>query len=127
MTSIKRKTAKTATAKTVSRAAANHKAANTRVSRKPGKRTRRPGNNDNHNAGKAGVMSTAGGRQSKQAAILGLLRRPEGASIEDLTSATGWQVHSVRAALTGLRKKGHEIVRTKDDTDVTRYRIAGEA
>lgn len=127
MTSTKRKTAKTATAKTVSRAAANHKAANTRVAANLQSEHVGPAPNDKHNAGKAGVMSTAGGRQTKQAAILGLLRRPEGASIEDLTSATGWQVHSVRAALTGLRKKGHEIVRTKDDTDVTRYRIAGEA
>src|ERR1700730_15897112 len=39
-------------------------------------------------------------RQSKKAAILGLLERPDGAAISDLTAATGWQVHSVRAALT---------------------------
>jgi len=29
----------------------------------------------------------------------------------------------VRAALTGLRKKGREVVRTKDDQGVTRYFI----
>ncbi len=67
----------------------------------------------------------ASGHQTKQALILSLLKRRDGASIGELTRATGWQVHSVRAALTGLRKKGHEVVRTKDDAGVTRYRIAG--
>jgi hypothetical protein len=62
-------------------------------------------------------------RQSKKAAILGLLERPDGAAISDLTAATGWQVHSVRAALTGLRKDGKELIREKDDAGVTRYRL----
>jgi hypothetical protein len=31
------------------------------------------------------------------------------AALGDLTAATGWQVHSVRAALTGLRKEGKEL------------------
>ena len=62
-------------------------------------------------------------RQSKKAAILGLLERPDGAAISDLTAATGWQVHSVRAALTGLRKDGKELVREKDNAGVTRYRL----
>ena len=62
-------------------------------------------------------------RQSKKAAILGLLERPDGAAISDLTAATGWQMHSVRAALTGLRKDGKELIRAKDDAGVTRYRL----
>jgi hypothetical protein len=62
-------------------------------------------------------------RQSKKATILGLLERPDGAAISDLTAATGWQVHSVRAALTGLRKDGKELIRAKDDAGVTRYRL----
>ncbi len=64
----------------------------------------------------------AGARQTKQAAILNLLRRAKGASIDDLTSATGWQAHSVRAALTGLRKRGHEIERSVE-SGASRYRI----
>jgi hypothetical protein len=32
-------------------------------------------------------------------------------------------VHSVRAALTGLRKDGKELIRAKDDAGVTRYRL----
>ena len=65
-------------------------------------------------------------RRTKSDTILDLVQRPTGASISELTKATGWQPHSVRAALTGLRKKGREVVRTKDDQSVTRYCIAVE-
>ncbi|MFN4324204.1 MAG: DUF3489 domain-containing protein [Aeromonas media] len=41
------------------------------------------------------------------------MQRPEGATLAELVEATGWQQHTVRAALTGLRKKGHEVVRSK--------------
>jgi hypothetical protein len=63
-------------------------------------------------------------RPSKKAAILGLLQRPNGAAISDLTEATGWQVHSVRAALTGLRKEGKDLVRSRDTAGITHYRLA---
>lgn len=52
-----------------------------------------------------------------------LLRRPKGATIPQLQKSTGWQAHSVRAALTGLRKKGHDIQRRSDEKGVTIYRI----
>ena len=57
--------------------------------------------------------------------ILKQLRRPNGASIIQLQKSVGWQPHSVRAALTGLRKKGHAIERGRDAKGVTRYSIAG--
>jgi hypothetical protein len=63
-------------------------------------------------------------RPSKKAAIVALLERPNGAVIGDLINATGWQQHSVRAALTGLRKEGKELVRSKDAGGVTHYRLA---
>ena len=66
-------------------------------------------------------------RPSKKASILALLARPQGAAISDLTEATGWQVHSVRAALTGLRKEGKELLRIKDQGGVTHYRLAAAA
>jgi predicted ArsR family transcriptional regulator len=69
-------------------------------------------------------VEAADARRTKANTILELLQRPTGASIAELTKATGWQSHSVRAALTGLRKKGREVVRTKDDQGVTRYCIA---
>src|SRR5207249_12221867 len=58
--------------------------------------------------------SAAPVRPSKKAAIVALLERPNGAAIGDLIEATGWQTHSVRAALTGLRKEGQELVRDND-------------
>ena len=67
--------------------------------------------------------SRKGTRQPKRDTVVKLLGRPKGASVADLQKATGWQPHSIRAALTGLRKRGYEIVREKDDFAVTRYRI----
>ncbi len=55
--------------------------------------------------------------------LAALLARREGASIADLTSATGWQPHSVRGALAGsLRRRGLVITSEKID-GVRRYRI----
>jgi len=59
---------------------------------------------------------------SKAAEVLALLQRPEGPSLAELVGATGWLPHTTRAALTGLRKKGHAITRDKVD-GVTRYAI----
>jgi hypothetical protein len=46
---------------------------------------------------------------SKIGAVLHLLGREEGATATDLCEASGWLPHTMRAALTGLRKKGHAI------------------
>lgn len=62
-------------------------------------------------------------KQSKIDDVVTLLARPEGASLGEISALTGWQPHSARAALTGLRKKGHQIERTKRD-DLNFYRIA---
>jgi hypothetical protein len=63
-------------------------------------------------------------RVSKTEQVLTLLRRQEGATSAELMAATGWLAHTVRAALTGLRKKGHVVDRVKRGT-ATCYRIAG--
>jgi hypothetical protein len=43
---------------------------------------------------------------SKQAQVIALLKAPTGATIDQLTSATGWQPHTVRGAISGsLRKR----------------------
>lgn len=62
---------------------------------------------------------------SKIEAVLTLLRRPAGATSAELVEATGWLLHTLRAALTGLRKKGHVIERARDG-DVTSYRFVAE-
>ena len=43
---------------------------------------------------------------TKQATVLALLRRPEGASGPQMIEATGWAPHTVRGFLAGLAKKG---------------------
>ena len=60
---------------------------------------------------------------SKTTQVLDLLRRPTGATLAELVAVTGWLPHTTRAALTGLRKKGHAIARGKRG-DVTCYTIA---
>ncbi len=65
-------------------------------------------------------------RATKAGAVLSLLQRDGGATLADLIAATGWLPHTTRAALTGLRHKGHQIERFKHD-GVTTYRIAGAA
>ena len=42
---------------------------------------------------------------TKQAALIAMLQRPEGATIGEVVEATGWQPHTVRGALAGALKK----------------------
>jgi len=66
-------------------------------------------------------------KDSKPAIIQKLLQRPKGASLAQLRTATEWQPHSLRAALTHLRKRGHAVERLPAAKDgATRYRIAAE-
>lgn len=67
-------------------------------------------------------------KQTKIDKVQHLLRRPSGASLEALCKTTGWQPHSVRAALSGLRKKGVMIERRdsdKPDGSTTYHLTAG--
>ncbi len=59
---------------------------------------------------------------SKIQTVVVLLKRDGGASLTELTEATRWLPHTTRAALTGLRKKGHEVGRVRVD-GTTRYVI----
>ena len=64
-------------------------------------------------------------RATKQSACLRLLARSDGATIEDLQSATGWQTHSIRGFLAGTVKKklGLTLVSSKAEGDLRRYRV----
>ena len=66
---------------------------------------------------------------SKQQVCLELLRRPEGACVEELQAATGWQAHSVRGFLSGTVKKKLGLTLSSDRTGdgPRRYRIGPEA
>lgn len=61
--------------------------------------------------------------ESKTSLVLSLLQRPEGASIDQLVVATGWLPHTTRAALTGLKKKGHAVTSDKVEGRGRVYRV----
>ena len=42
---------------------------------------------------------------TKQALMIELLKRPEGATVEQIAAATGWQHHTIRGAISGALKK----------------------
>src|SRR5258707_2359777 len=44
-------------------------------------------------------------RRSKQDAVIAMLRRPEGPTVDEVASATGWQRHTVRRVFSGTLKK----------------------
>lgn len=60
---------------------------------------------------------------TKTATIIALLQREGGATLAELIAATGWLPHTTRAALTGVRKKGHAVERFSRD-GATCYRVA---
>jgi len=61
--------------------------------------------------------------QTKSSKVIALLSRTKGASITEICKSTNWQEHSVRAFLTGLRKKGYILAREQRGDDGTAYRI----
>jgi hypothetical protein len=53
------------------------------------------------------------GAKNKQDQFIGLLSKPSGARISLIIDRLGWQAHTVRAAVSGLRKRGFEIATSK--------------
>ena len=76
---------------------------------------------------------------TKQALMIEMLRRPEGATVEQIAAATGWQHHTIRGAISGALKKKLgltvEATRTREvgpnktgaKGSATTYRIAGSS
>lgn len=62
---------------------------------------------------------------SKQAKLIAMLQRNEGATLEQMAKAFGWQPHTVRGVLSGVLKKklGLKIVSTDGESGRV-YRIA---
>ena len=61
--------------------------------------------------GAYGVLVPEASFLTGQVLLVDLLKREGGATLADIVEATGWLPHTSRAALTGLRKKGHEVAR----------------
>jgi Protein of unknown function (DUF3489) len=74
---------------------------------------------------------------TKQALLIEMLKRPEGATVEQIAAATGWQRHTIRGAISGALKKKLgltvEATRTREvgpnktgaKGSATTYRIVG--
>ena len=62
-------------------------------------------------------------RKTKASIVEALLERKDGAGLDAIGKATGWQTHSSRAFLSGLRKKGREVVRYQDDKGTSIYKL----
>lgn len=63
--------------------------------------------------------------KGKLGALVALLLQPEGATLQALQAATGWQAHSVRGAISGSLKKKLGFTVTSEKTEAGRtYRIA---
>ena len=106
-------------------------AASEPVNRRPRKMAREPNVERGVQALDAAEADTAFGskptkRLSKSAVVLGLLSRTEGATLDQLVEATNWLPHTTRAALTGLRKKGHVVTSEKVEGSARVYRVVPE-
>lgn len=99
---------------------------NTPEPRKRGSRKAQP-DSSGACAGKSQASAQSPAKtDSKISKVVGMLSREQGATLEEMIAATGWQAHTTRAALTGLKKKGHGIERTQRN-DVSCYRIKAAA
>ncbi len=75
-----------------------------------------------------GKQSAPAMRQgTKQALLIDLLKRKNGATIDEIVEATGWQAHSVRGAISGALKKklGLTVSSEKVEGYGRVYRIVG--
>jgi len=79
----------------------------------------------------APLMQTAAGPvrkirpDTKQGQLVAMLQRPDGASLDEIVAATGWQAHTVRGAIAGALKKklGLTVVSEKIEGRGRVYRI----
>lgn len=62
---------------------------------------------------------------TKQAMLIDMLQRPEGAAIAEIVEATGWMAHTARGAISGVLKKklGLDVISAQEDERGRVYRI----
>jgi Protein of unknown function (DUF3489) len=62
---------------------------------------------------------------TKAAKVLDLLKRPSGATLQEIIKSTGWQPHSIRGFLSGAvgKRMGLTVVSTKGDDGERTYSI----
>jgi hypothetical protein len=81
---------------------------------------------DTHAATEAASKAHTPREGTKQGTLIAMLRAPDGATIEEIMAATGWQSHTVRGAMAGALKKklGLEVTSEKVEDRGRVYRIA---
>jgi hypothetical protein len=93
-----------------------------------GETARESNGNDGGKQGPApgGSSNTTQRPGTKGAEITRLLKRNSGATLDELTAASGWQAHSVRGFLSGTLKKklGLTVTSDRGEDGARRYRIA---
>lgn len=64
-------------------------------------------------------------RGTKKARVVAMLTRPKGATLRDITRATGWQEHSVRGFISGnlVKKMGLKVNSRRQFGEERRYQI----
>jgi hypothetical protein len=78
-------------------------------------------------AAKAANSPAASGQaNTKVATLIALLSGPEGATLDEIVTATGWQPHTTRAALTRLKARGYTVTSEKVH-GIRTYRASGPA
>lgn len=95
----------------------------------PTKKQKKPTDAARASAAKEKIGSAASWPRdgSKQALVISMLSAKSGATIDALIDATDWLPHTTRAALTGLRKRGFAVERSREDGAASVYRIVGSA
>lgn len=77
-------------------------------------------------AAKVTASNPTAPRRSKISIVLSLMQRENGATLAEMMNATDRLAHTTRAALTGLKKKGYTLTKTKRN-GVTCYRASKDA
>lgn len=76
-------------------------------------------------AGKPGAATRKTSRATKKTQLIRMLRAKTGTDVWAISKKLGWQGHTARAALSGLRKAGYTVAAEKPGAGKpTRYRIA---
>ena len=72
-------------------------------------------------------MTQSSKQKTKKQRLIQLLTRKAGADVATISEKLGWQAHTTRAALTGLRKAGFEIAAEKPGNGkASCYRITAQ-
>ncbi|PQV57903.1 uncharacterized protein DUF3489 [Defluviimonas denitrificans] len=89
--------------------------------------TKKPSTNpETTKATKLPAKTTPSARaESKKTRLIKMLHKDDGSTITTISAALGWQPHTTRAAITGLRKTGHKVETAKpaDGSSGLIYRI----